>query len=624
MLLIVWRRLKSYVFFGARLFGRALFCRPFSFDKGSLLLQFKLGGMKMCKTTKLISLLLSLIMVFSAFSVISSSAFAGTGLAETGVDQGTTGYCQWALVDGVLTISGEGPMNHYDQQITPWSDLEFTKVVIEDGVTSIGKDAFANSYYLESIHIGKSVSIIYSEAFRGCDSLKSVFFSNGLKEIGSYAFSDCPSLVSITFPDSIETINRSAFWNCPKLTSVSLPAGIISIANESLGYFEDDDYQLTKVEGFSIYGYSGTVAWTYANEHGFIFVSRGKITSGKTGDCIWKLNGTELTISGNGMMADYNRDTPLWGVEITKVIVSDGVTRIGESSFSDCTKLRSIHIGNTVSSIGSDALFNCNGLSEITVSPDNAFFDSRDNCNAIIVTNSNLLRYGCKNTIIPDSVKIIGSYAFWRNSGLTSIYIPNSVKEIYHEAFAGCTSLSEVNISNSVTEIGYGAFAGCTSLTKVTLPNSLTKIEDGTFEDCINLKSVIIPDSVTDIGNGAFGYYWDKNDEYHMISGFTIYGKKDSAAERYANDNGFTFIAHGSGQTITAVLGDVDGSGEADAIDATIIQRYATMISVPYDKEQLMAGDVDDDGEPTVLDATYIQRFSTKVKVPYAIGEPIA
>ncbi len=71
------------------------------------------------------------------------------------------------------------------------------------------------------------------------------------------------------------------------------------------------------------------------------------------------------------------------------------------------------------------------------------------------------------------------------------------------------------------------------------------------------------------------------------------------------------------------ILGDIDGNGDADTIDATYIQRSATRIAVPFTKEQLMRGDIDGDGEVTVLDATYIQRYSTRVKTPYPVGSEV-
>ena len=84
----------------------------------------------------------------------------------------------------------------------------------------------------------------------------------------------------------------------------------------------------------------------------------------------------------------------------------------------------------------------------------NTKYDSRNNCNAIIETATNTLISGCKNTIIPNSVTSIGSHAFYRCTGLTSVTIPNSVTTIGNYAFYGCTGLTSVTIPNSVTSIG--------------------------------------------------------------------------------------------------------------------------------------------------------------------------
>ena len=178
-------------------------------------------------------------------------------------------------------------------------------------------------------------------------------------------------------------------------------------------------------------------------------------------------------------------------------------------------------------------------MTSISVDSDNSVYDSRNNCNAIIETATNTLIYGCKSTVIPDSVTRIGRFAFSDCTGLTSITIPDSVTSIGYGAFEDCTGLTSVTIGNSVTSIDNSAFYGCTGLTSVTIGNSVTSIGNEAFHGCTGLTSVIIPDSVTSIGNRSFGYVGNFEDK---IDGFTIYGVPGSAAEQYANDNGFTFI----------------------------------------------------------------------------------
>lgn len=150
---------------------------------------------------------------------------------------------------------------------------------------------------------------------------------------------------------------------------------------------------------------------------------------------------------------------------------------------------------------------------------------------------------GCSsltNIVIPNSVTSIDRSAFSYCTGLTSITIPNSVTSIKDIVFLGCTGLTNITIPNSVTSVGYSTFYGCTNLTNVTIPNSVTSIGEWAFYDCKSLKSVTIPESATNISHYAFGYC-----DYagvRKIDNFTIKGTAGSAAETYANENGFKFI----------------------------------------------------------------------------------
>ena len=222
---------------------------------------------------------------------------------------------------------------------------------------------------------------------------------------------------------------------------------------------------------------------------------------------------------------------------LTSIQIPNSVTSIGYDAFEGCESLTSIEIPNSVTSIGARAFGGCDSLTSIVVDAGNTKYDSRNDCNAIIKTASNTLIAGCQNTIIPNSVKSIGDYAFMFCSSLTSIQIPNSVTSIGYDAFSYCTSLTSIQIPNSVTSIGESAFSSCDSLTSIVvdagnskydsrndcnaiietasntlivgcqntkIPNSVTSIGDRAFYGCESLTSIQIPNSVTSIGEFAF------------------------------------------------------------------------------------------------------------------------
>ena len=241
----------------------------------------------------------------------------------------------------------------------------------------------------------------------------------------------------------------------------------------------------------------------------------------------YNLNADGLTVEVTSISSEYYTDEVVIPPSVTYNDMTYSVISIGSSAFSDCSGLTSIEIPNSVisigygafrgcfsltsvtipnsvTSIGSSAFSGCTGLTNLIVENGNSTYDSRNNCNAIIETGTNMLIAGCKNTIIPGSVISIGYGAFESCSGLTSIEIPNSVTSIGSSAFSDCTGLTSITIPNSVTSIGDIAFSSCSGLTSIEIPNSVISIGYGAFRGCSSLTSVTIPNSVTSIGNNAF------------------------------------------------------------------------------------------------------------------------
>jgi hypothetical protein len=191
-------------------------------------------------------------------------------------------------------------------------------------------------------------------------------------------------------------------------------------------------------------------------------------------------------------------------------MIPDSVTNIVAGAFRGCENLTGITIPDSVTRIGSAAFWGCTRLESIT---------------------------------IPNGITKIEKYTFWNCKKLADITIPNSVTRIAQSAFAKCQSLVNVTIPDSVTIIDSYAFENCQSLENVTIPDSVTSISHYAFAGCQNLAGVTIPNSVTSIDRGAFGYYNYNYGPYQKMDDFTIKGYKGTAAETYASENGFEFIA---------------------------------------------------------------------------------
>ena len=298
--------------------------------------------------------------------------------------------------------------------------------------------------------------------------------------IGQCVFSGCSGLTSVTIPNSVTSIGDDAFYNCSELTKVNYLGTV-----DKWVEIDFDDYDSNPT--------------TYAKD---LYINNELLTDVK------------ITSADSIKFAAFGKCQSIKSVEI-----GNSVTSIGWA-FADCSGLTSITIPNTVTSIGSGAFYNT-GIYNSESNWDNGVLYI-DNClieaTSDVVKGSYTIKKGTRiigngafeycsgltSVTIPNSVTSIGYDAFYDCSGLTSVTIGNSVTSIGQYAFAGCSGLTSVTIPNSVTSIGQYAFAGCSGLTSVTIPNSVTSIGWSVFSDCSGLTEVTIPNSVTSIGDEAF------------------------------------------------------------------------------------------------------------------------
>lgn len=279
--------------------------------------------------------------------------------------------------------------------------------------------------------------------------------------------------------------------------------------------------------------------------------SGAKLTGGAAGDgsgVTWQLTENTddpstytLTIRGSGAMEDYlmsgHQPWRSFRDQITSVVVSPGVTSIGQCAFSRFAKLTHVDIADSVISIGWDAFYYCSSLTNIT---------------------------------IPQSVTYIGPLAFFHCTNLSSITLSNNITSIGSSAFEDCTNLTSITIPGSVTSIGLAAFCNCTKLTSITIPDSVTTIDLEAFKNCSSLTSITIPGSVTSIGPYVFDGCTSLNDIRYSgtsesvisaLSGYVPtlvtfdYGDKVPEAERMIK----VFVKTGGTLTAPTTLPNVVG-----------------------------------------------------------------
>ncbi len=440
-------------------------------------------------------------------TVIGERAFEGSSLTSVVVSE------------GIVTIG--------NQAFGGCSGL--VSITLPESLKNMGESVFDCCGRLEAITIPSGVKSIGERAFEDCDALSTVVLSEGLDEIGYSAFSCCTSLKSITFPESLTKICDFAFWGCGSLTDIIIPKGVANVGVASFGLCG-----LT-----SIVVSADNVVYDSRNNCNAIIktednelvvgcvatkIPEGIVSIGSNAFRACKGLTTltlpeSLTNIGDEAFSNcedlasitipenvaYIGDYAFCFTGLTSIIIPQNVTRLNEGVFEECYNLTSINIPESITSIGFGAFVltgikaieipkgvteigfaafaYCNDLISITVDENNAVYDSRNNCNAIIRTQDNTLMAACSTTEIPEDIAAIGAFAF-----------------------AGLEDIVSVRIPESVVKIEEGAFAECGNLTSVNIPSGVTRIEDETFADCYSLASIVIPAGVTSIGGRAFEY----------------------------------------------------------------------------------------------------------------------
>ena len=422
-----------------------------------------------------------------------------TSIGDSAFD-GCSALTQITIPDGVTSL-GNKIFNNCSA---------LAQVVLPDGIEQIGNSTFSGCSALTQISIPSTVESIGDQVFYNCSRLTQITLPDGVKSIGNTAFASCSALTEISLPDNIENIGNSAFSGCSKLANITIPGRITSIGSQTFfncsaltGITIPD--KITNI-GDEAFRYCSALTqinmlpttpptitpttFSHINLQVRITIPDGSKESYTT-DTIWKqlldlaagqINGTcgdnltwifttadsTLNISGTGSMYDYNDlNQPSWNIwdnfnkNIKTIIMSDGVTSIGNSIFSGCTALTQITIPDNVESIGNSAFSDCSKLKQIT---------------------------------IPESIKSAGSGAFYGCNALNAVYYAGNV--------AGWCGIIFSNTNANPLYNAHNLYINNTLVTELTIPESVTAVG----EDCFGNSGVknVVWNSNCDITEGVF------------------------------------------------------------------------------------------------------------------------
>ena len=460
---------------------------------------------------------------------------------------------------GTLTISGTGAMDNYTTSSpAPWNSYAYnvTSLVIDDTVTAIGDRAFRNFQNCTSLAMPESLEYLGEGSFYNMTQITSLTIPSGITEIPAGTFYGWKGLTELRIPEGITTLAFNCLTGCEGLVTLHLPTSLRTIESDAIWAcyaLETVLFAGTAEQWAQVSVGIGNDSLTAAT----ILCTEAAGTCGD--DLTWVLYSDGLLeITGNGSIPSYSYGihSPFYDFreKITKVILSDGITKIGSYVFdADYPNLEYVQIPTSVSIITGSAfgatyskikrkyLGTMEQWENITIGSYVSYGNQygavctdgeiryMGNCGTGVsfrvqgdgilkITGSGSMSFyqylydsshfsgddGITKVIIGDGITSIGGYAFYNCKNLTSVSIPDTVKSIGSDAFYNCTSLETIQLPAEVTSISTAAFKGCSNLKNINIPETVTYIGSECFYDCSSLSSVSLPAGIKGIYESTF------------------------------------------------------------------------------------------------------------------------
>ena len=447
--------------------------------------------------------LITIILTLTLLVSVSSVVFADYG--------GLSGDFSWYFesATGTLTLNGKGDyVNAPWQKDLPSYTTAIKKVVVTDGITSIGERFFINHPNITEVVLADSVEVIGDSCFYNCTSIEKLTLSASLKVVGESAFYGCGNIKELSLPDGIETVGKTAFYGLKNIGELILP--------ESLKYIGDSAFEgCENARSLVIPGdleYLGNAAFKKCGFESVVFPEEFSAVP-------------EQLLMDNKNLASVDLPSSVQDIgacafggctSMKSFVIPDGVSEIKASTFANCSSLEEIVIPDTVHTIGNQAFDGCSSMKSFELpaaitSIGNFAFQSCTSLEVFVVpVGINKLGAGmfrnCTSLVrvqLHDNITDIGMYTFLDCTSLESITIPGKVKEIGYSTFWGCTSLKSLTIEEGV-EVIDDAFRGCTALESLILPSTVKTIKQYAFYECTGLESISFNEGLTGISRNAF------------------------------------------------------------------------------------------------------------------------
>ena len=396
--------------------------------------------------------------------------------------------CTWKfeVSEGKLTIKGTGETADYTSETQqPWASVRgnIKKVVIEDGIQSLGSFFFASSMSLKSIEIPKSVTKIKDSTFYMVSGLESITLPENLVSIGKNAFYNCANLKTVNFPSKLESIGDEAFRHCLALEKIELPKSLTEVKQNTF----DHCISATKLDIGEGVKTIGERAFAFMVKLETITVPK-QVTTINSAAFAYSDGLKEIKVeSGNEKFAVvdgilFNKDKTILmqypaGNSQTEYTIAKTVTTVQQWAFNICHNLKNIKVEDGNPNY---------------VSVDGVLFNK---------DKTELLQYPTGNERtsykIPSGVKIVGKDSFWKSSKLEAVTIPSSVTEIKIYAFQEMKVLKEVRFEGEKEPTCDAKSFYQLSINKVSVPKNY-QTKDNTFcdlkafKDTPNSSSVVM------------------------------------------------------------------------------------------------------------------------------------